>query len=145
VQEDFGNYTELGQGFPQGFEYRISGEKGSAPIRCTGPQYIEHVMSWAEAQLDVMADVPSGPTFLADVKNVFKRLFRVYAILYHTHFNFVKELGASEHLNTCFKHFIYFSFQFDLIPSKEMVALDELTKMMHASFTKAGGFDVTAN
>ena len=45
VQEDFGNYSQLGQGFPQGFEYRISGEKGTTPVRCTAPQYIEHVMT----------------------------------------------------------------------------------------------------
>jgi hypothetical protein len=39
---------------------------------------------------------------------IFKRLFRVYAHIYHSHFQKIVGLGAEAHLNTCFKHFIYF-------------------------------------
>lgn len=37
-----------------------------------------------------------------------KRLFRIYAHVYHEHFDYVKQLNAVEHLNTSFKHFILF-------------------------------------
>ena len=46
------------------------------------------------------------------IKVVFKRLFRVYAHIYHTHFSHLMSLGAETHLNTCFKHFVYFIDQF---------------------------------
>ena len=40
---------------------------------------------------------------------IFKRLFRVYAHIYHSHFKNVCGLGEEAHLNTCFKHFMYFA------------------------------------
>ena len=33
---------------------------------------------------------------------IFKRLFRVYAHIYHSHFQKIVSLGAEAHLNTCF-------------------------------------------
>ena len=35
-------------------------------------------------------------------------------------------LGAETHLNTCFKHFIYFIDQFNLVDSRELAPLAEL-------------------
>ncbi len=53
--------------------------------------------------------VPFPPNFLEVVKVIFKRLFRVYAHIYHSHFKNVCSLGAEAHLNTCFKHFMAFA------------------------------------
>lgn len=47
--------------------------------------------------------------FLDVVRTIFKRLFRVYAHMYHSHFKSVCGLGAEAHLNTCFKHFMHFT------------------------------------
>ena len=52
--------------------------------------------------------VPFPKNFLSVVKTILKRLFRVYAHMYHSHFNRVVDLGEEPHLNTSFKHFIYF-------------------------------------
>ena len=52
---------------------------------------------------------PFPPDFRAVVRTVFKRLFRVYAHLYHSHFRHVCSLVEEAHLNTCFKHFVYFT------------------------------------
>jgi MOB kinase activator 1 len=41
--------------------------------------------------------------FVSRVKNIFKRLFRVYAHVYHAHFLSVITLGEEAHLNTSFK------------------------------------------
>lgn len=41
--------------------------------------------------------------FQSTVKVIFKRLFRVYAHIYHSHFQRIVSLGAEAHLNTCFK------------------------------------------
>ena len=35
-------------------------------------------------------------------------------------------LGCQNHLNTCFKHFIYFIDKFNLVESKELAPLAEL-------------------
>lgn len=53
--------------------------------------------------------VPFPTNFVDVVRTVFKRLFRVYAHIYHTHFRSVCGLGEEAHLNTCFKHFMYFT------------------------------------
>jgi hypothetical protein len=52
---------------------------------------------------------PFPPTFQSVICAIFKRLFRVYAHIYHTHFKHVCALGEEAHLNTCFKHFVYFT------------------------------------
>lgn len=53
--------------------------------------------------------MPFPPNFVDVVKVIFKRLFRVYAHIYHSHFKHVCNLGEEAHLNTCFKHFMYFA------------------------------------
>ena len=55
-----------------------------------------------------------------------KRLFRVYAHIYHQHFGQVVELGEEAHLNTSFKHFIFFVQEFKLIEKRELAPLQEL-------------------
>lgn len=52
--------------------------------------------------------VPFPKNFLISAKTILKRLFRVYAHIYHQHFPEVVQLGEEAHLNTSFKHFIFF-------------------------------------
>lgn len=59
-------------------------------------------------------------------KTILKRLFRVYAHIYHQHFIQVVELGEEAHLNTSFKHFIFFVQEFNLIDKRELAPLQEL-------------------
>jgi hypothetical protein len=47
--------------------------------------------------------VPFPRTFVAEVKQVFRRMFRVYAHIYHSHFQVVVDLGMEAHLNTSFR------------------------------------------
>ena len=53
-------------------------------------------------------------------------LLRVYAHMYHMHFQRFIELQAEAHLNTSFKHFIFFVQEFNLIDKKELAPLEEL-------------------
>jgi Mob1/phocein family len=41
--------------------------------------------------------------FKKTVTTIFKRLFRVFAIIYCSHFETIEQLGAAKHLNTSFK------------------------------------------
>lgn len=52
---------------------------------------------------------PFPPNFQDVVKTIFKRLFRVYAHIYHSHFQKIVSLKEEAHLNTCFKHFVLFT------------------------------------
>lgn len=52
---------------------------------------------------------PFPANFKEVVKTIFKRLFRVYAHIYHSHFQKIVSLKEEAHLNTCFKHFILFT------------------------------------
>jgi len=87
--------------------------------------------------------VPFPPDFTERVQNIFKRLFRVYAHIYYCHFERMQALGAEPHLNTCFKHYMYFVREFNLIPKAEETApLKELIdKLLEGSSSKdkAGG------
>eukprot|EP00004_Rigifila_ramosa_P014062 TRINITY_DN316_c0_g1_i1.p2 TRINITY_DN316_c0_g1~~TRINITY_DN316_c0_g1_i1.p2 ORF type:complete len:120 (-),score=24.06 TRINITY_DN316_c0_g1_i1:35-394(-) len=69
---------------------------------------------------------PFPKNFQTVVKNIFKRLFRVHAHIYYSHFDTIRALGEEAHLNTSFKHFIFFVTEFDLIPKAELEPLQEL-------------------
>ena len=60
---------------------------------------------------------PFPPCFQEVICAIFKRLFRVYAHIYHSHFKHICALKEEAHLNTCFKHFMYFTEVGSLHPS----------------------------
>lgn len=119
------------------YEYHwADGQTVKKPIKCSAPKYIDYLMTWVQDQLDDENIFPSKigvkfpPNFQSIVKTILKRLFRVYAHIYHQHFKYVNRkmkayaktyllyyffhyrevvsLGEEAHLNTSFKHFIYF-------------------------------------
>jgi len=59
-----------------------------------------------------------------------RRLFRVYAHVYHEHYLLVEQLGAVEHMNTSFKHFALFSREFKLIDEADEEPLRELIERL---------------
>ncbi|KAJ6923148.1 MOB kinase activator-like 1A isoform X1 [Populus alba x Populus x berolinensis] len=75
------------------YEYRwADGVTIKKPIEVSAPRYVEYLMDWIEAQLDYelifpqKLGAPFPPNFQDVVKTIFKRLFRVYAHIYHSHF-----------------------------------------------------------
>jgi len=116
------------------YEYMwADGAQIRKPIAVSAPKYVDYLMTWVQHQLDderlfpTQIGVPFPPDFFDAVRNIFRRLFRIYAHIYYCHFDKMSELGAEPHLNTCFKHYMYFVYEFDLIPRKEELApLQEL-------------------
>jgi len=115
------------------YEYLwADGVKVKKPIKVSAPEYVDLLMSWVETQLNdeaifpLQLGTPFPKNFRRIVEVIFKRLFRVYAHIYHSHFEKIVGLGAEAHLNTCFKHFIYFVKEFKLIDAKELAPLDDL-------------------
>ncbi|CAI2172817.1 12843_t:CDS:2 [Funneliformis geosporum] len=113
------------------FEYYWS-DGFKKPTKLSAPDYVDHLMEWVQNQLDDEAlfpskiGVPFPRNFPQIVKTIFKRLFRVYAHIYLSHFRVIVALGEEAHLNTSFKHYIYFVNEFQLIEKKELQPLAEL-------------------
>jgi MOB kinase activator 1 len=82
-------YTKQGEGFPIGFEYRWA-DAQKKPVQVSAPEYVDYVLSWVEAQIDDPSIFPvnESESFPASfeqqyIKDMFKRMFRVFAIIYH--------------------------------------------------------------
>ncbi|KAL5995321.1 MOB kinase activator 1B [Asimina triloba] len=119
--------------FVDRYEYRwADGIQIKQPIEVSAPKYVDYLMDWIESLLDDEAIFPQRlgaafpPNFQSYVKTIFKRLFRVYAHIYHSHFQKIVNLKEEAHLNTCFKHFILFTREFRLIEKSELAPLEEL-------------------
>mmetsp|Transcript_8054 Transcript_8054/g.19700 ORF Transcript_8054/g.19700 Transcript_8054/m.19700 type:complete len:264 (+) Transcript_8054:60-851(+) len=118
------------------------GKQYKKPCKMSAPEYIDTLLTWAGEQIadpnlfpvDPGAKFPSG--FMKQVKVIYKRLFRVYGHIYHGHFDKIKSLGANAHLNTCFKHFIYFVKEFNLIKEQD---LEPLKKLIDKFYKKKSG------
>jgi len=115
------------------FEYLwADGKKIIQAITVSAPEYIEYLMTWIHEQIDDSSIFPSEAgapfpkNFLSTVKQIFKRLFRVYAHIYHCHFAEIVGLKAEAHLNTSFKHLTYFIQEFDLVVASDLTPLQEL-------------------
>jgi MOB kinase activator 1 len=95
-------------------------------------RYVSLLLQWVSDQLDDEALFPTVPgvpfpaAFRPSVVNIFRRLFRVYAHLYHHHHEKIVELTFDAHLNSCFKHLMYFVLEFDLISPTELEPLQPL-------------------
>jgi MOB kinase activator 1 len=130
-----------GEGFPLGFEYLwADGVKIKNPIRCSSTEYVDYVMSWIEEQINneqifvTSADSQFPRNYIAIVKQIFTRLFRIFAIIYTQHFSRLEELGAVAHLNTSFKHFSFFLWEFDLVDPRELGALQDIVNALREKF-----------
>ena len=131
------------------FEYKwADGKTIRKPIRCSAPKYVDYMMTWVQTTLDdeaifpvrvgepfppTIRDTMCGAAAARPVQNMwhassssrrctmFKRLFRVYAHMYLHHFDVLKTMGAEPHLNTCFRHFVLFVLEFELIEARVRV------------------------
>lgn len=119
------------------YEYHwADGQTVKKPIKCSAPKYIDYLMTWVQDQLDdetlfpSKIGVPFPKNFLSIAKTILKRLFRVYAHIYHQHFSEIVQLGEEAHLNTSFKHFIFFVQEFSLIDKRELAPLQELIEKL---------------
>lgn len=111
------------------FKYFWADGKSKQPVMLPANEYITNVMMWTEEYInnekyfpcDENASYPKD--FLSVIQNIFKRLFRIYAHIYHHHLNDLKEINAEAFLNTSFKTFIYFAKEFKLIPNDQLAPL----------------------
>jgi len=72
--------------------------------------------------------------YVAVIKQIFTRIFRIFAIIYTHHFGKLEEVGATAHLNTSFKHFLFFVWEFDLVDVREMDAISGIVSEFRVKF-----------
>ncbi|KAL4933464.1 Mob1/phocein [Aspergillus undulatus] len=97
------------------FEYLWQdSENYKRPTKMSAPEYIEHLMSWVQGNIDneqmfpSRLGVPFPKAFSSLVRQIFKRMYRVYAHIYCHHYPVIVHLGLEPHLNTSFKHYVLF-------------------------------------
>lgn len=98
-------------------------------------QYINTALEWIDSQLDDADVFPPenagyGPRFRPTVRKIFKLFFRIYAHLYHSHFNDFVALESETHLNDSFRHFIFFVKEFRLLNNTELPPLQQLISFL---------------
>lgn len=80
------------------FHYLWMDEGAAEPREVSAPLYVELLMSWTERQLSdetlfpLKPGSPFPPDFVARLRVIYKRLFRVYAHIYHMHYEKVTEV-----------------------------------------------------
>jgi len=129
------------------YEYLWQGGKDyPKPTAVPASKYIELLMAWIQDVLDdtklfpdvFTSDTPSKE-LMAALRTIFKRLFRVYAHMYHSHLDKLSQLGIEPHLNTGFKHFYLFAREFKLIEDRKefgplMQIIEEINKTYGLKF-----------
>jgi MOB kinase activator 1 len=98
------------------------------PVSVSAPKYFELLMEWIESQLNDETVFTPDPNdyskkFEKVVKDIFKRLFRIYAHIYSFHFVEISSKGEESQLNGHFTHFMAFIFEFDLMKENEYEVL----------------------
>ena len=108
----------------------------------SAPEYVEHLMAWVQSNIDneqmfpsriggtyvqysskkmliVLLGVPFPKGFPSLLRQIFKRLYRVYAHIYCHHYPVIIHLGLEPHLNTSFKHYVLFIDEHGLATGKD--------------------------
>lgn len=110
--------------------------KYKKPAMLPAGEYITNVMMWVEELLNDERTFPSDPNapfprdFMKTVQNIFRRLFRIYAHLYHHHRADVVAVGIEENLNSSFRHFMYYTNEFQLIPEAQLEPLRSIIDLL---------------
>jgi MOB kinase activator 1 len=106
----------------------MDGQKYKKPTKQPAPEYVANLMDWIAVLINNESVFPTDPSkfpkdFREHIKTIFKRMFRVYAHIYYSHYKDAQKLQVDRHLNTSFKHFMLFILEFDLVDKKELAPL----------------------
>lgn len=123
-------------GGPKYEYYWCDGVNYKKPTKLPATKYIELLMDWVELQVNneelfpQTAGVPFPRNYMATVKKIMTRLFRVFVHVYLHHFDKMVVLGAEAHVNACYKHFYYFACEFNLVGKRELEPLKQLSERL---------------
>eukprot|EP00039_Didymoeca_costata_P019099 m.336231 g.336231 ORF g.336231 m.336231 type:complete len:218 (+) comp17790_c0_seq1:204-857(+) len=123
-------------GGPQ-YEYHwADGVKYKKPTPLPACIYISLLMDWIDEIINDEkvfppdSSIPFPKDFKDKVKQIFRRMLRVFVHIYYHHYEKMTQISAEAHINTCYKHFFYFIDEFNLVDMKELEPLKDLTKSL---------------
>merc|ERR1711964_738656 len=104
--------------------------------------YMENVLAWVDEKLSNEKFVPlgDGEAFPKDFENGIKkivgRIFRVYAHIYHSHFEELEKLDAHQTLNHLFKRLVLFAKMFNLMDPAETAPMHMLVDKFWSEYQR---------
>lgn len=144
THEDAEKFNQPGRGFPAGFVYKWRDAKNKKAQSVSAPDYINYSIAYIDGILDDPSVFPLDdtgvypPDFVETAKEIYVKLFRVFAILYGAFLDALKEMEVATHLNTSFKHYIYFGLCHELMPKeKELKPLEKKVREFKAAYELA--------
>jgi MOB kinase activator 1 len=108
------------------------------PRRLPAKEYCTLLLDWVQQQIDdptlfpMHGDQPFPSNFPKVIAAITRRLFRIFAHIYHHCLAIVIDLGAEPHLNTSFKHLLFFAREFQLIKKRELAPLANIIQAIDA-------------
>eukprot|EP01123_Difflugia_compressa_P001385 TRINITY_DN11598_c0_g1_i1.p1 TRINITY_DN11598_c0_g1~~TRINITY_DN11598_c0_g1_i1.p1 ORF type:complete len:212 (-),score=39.97 TRINITY_DN11598_c0_g1_i1:54-689(-) len=114
------------------FVYLCAEEGTKKAVSVPARKYVDLLFTWMTSKFDdetifpTDTNTPFPKNFREIVSTIFKRMFRVYAFIYVHHFKKMQELELEAHLNSVFKHFLFFIHEFDLVDKKEFLPIVSL-------------------
>ncbi|OHS93373.1 Maintenance of ploidy protein mob1 [Tritrichomonas foetus] len=116
------------------YQYFWQEDRRYKPITLPAHTYIEKVFEWAGRYISNSHYFPEDEksTYANDfeivIRNIFKKLLRVYAHIYYHHSDDMRQDDLLASLNTSFRHFWTFSDEFKLIPDDQLAPLQTIIK-----------------
>lgn len=108
------------------------------PVRLPANTYIDYTLSWISTKFDdqtlfpTRQGVPFPQNFPAIVRSIYVQLFRIFAHIYHNHFDKIIHLSLEPHWNSLFCHFVSFGKTFNLMEPPETAPLLPLIQNFEA-------------
>lgn len=110
-------------------------------LRLSAPEYCDRLFTWVQSCFDDTSIFPVEFTsqappkkFAETVKKIFKRLFRVYAHMFHNHMDHLEQLGIQGIALRGFKHFYAFCRQYKMLNKNDVSPLLSLTQDLDKEF-----------
>ena len=114
------------------YEYLWADNEHPEPVKVSAHKYVGLLLRWVSGYLKDPAVFPSLPgapfpdNFKIVASRIFKRMLRVYAHIYHCHWEVIRKLGQQNYLEICTKHFVLFGREFNLIDSTDLDPIKQL-------------------
>jgi MOB kinase activator 1 len=117
-------------------QHRKGASSSSRAILIPAPDYIDNVMRWGLLISNDLQLISSKPDKISTrmlptiIRTLFKRMFRIFAHIYHGHLDAIQKLEQETHLNTSFTHFILFAQEFNLVDERELHPMTEVIALL---------------
>jgi len=100
--------------------------QGGKQATLPAPTYIDYVMASIQNLIDDEKIFPTKsnqafhPSFPATIRTVYRQLLRVFAHVYHAHYQQILHLRSEPHFNSLFAHFLAFGREYELLEVRDI-------------------------